>query len=81
MLSVILFGSAADGKPFRLYSIVTFIVVVAGSVLTFMQVPAAEVNQAAIWLGLTERTNIYAYMLWVAVLAIVLHIGGLKLPA
>jgi hypothetical protein len=72
LLLVIVFGSFADGKWFRIYSFSTLVLLIAGSALTFMQVPAAEVNQSATWLGLSERIGIYGYMIWVAVLSAVL---------
>jgi hypothetical protein len=39
-------------------------------VLTSLQVGQMEANQPTPWMGVEERINIYATMLWVAVLAI-----------
>jgi hypothetical protein len=66
------FGAAAFGKRFRLYSIVTLLAVLVFGVLTGPQAAALAAGQPTPWIGLTERINIYSYMLWVAVLAITL---------
>jgi hypothetical protein len=39
-------------------------------VLTVQDVPLLQANLPTPWMGLKERVNIYAYMLWVAALAI-----------
>jgi len=66
------FGATAFGKGFRLYSIGTFLAVIVFGILTGPQAAAMAAGQPTPWLGLTERINIYAYMLWVLVLAVVL---------
>jgi hypothetical protein len=75
VLSILLqigFGATASGRGFRLYSIGTFLTVLAFGASTGPQSAARIAGLPAPWLGLTERINIYGYMLWVAVLAIVL---------
>ena len=72
MLLAIGFGAAAFGKRFRIYSIATFLVLVVGGVLTGLDQPNLEPNLPTPWMGVWERFNIYAYMLWVVVLAIAL---------
>lgn len=75
VLSILLqigFGATASGKGFRIYSIGTFLTVFAFGASTGPQSAARIAGLPAPWLGLTERINIYGYMLWVAVLAIVL---------
>ncbi len=64
------FGATAFGKRFRLYSIGTLLTVLVFGVLTGPQAAAMAVGQPTPWLGLTERINIYSFMLWVVVLAI-----------
>jgi hypothetical protein len=64
------FGATAFGKWFRLYSIVTILtILVFGGVLTGLQAPALAKGQPTPWIGLTERINIYSFMLWAVVLA------------
>jgi Protein of unknown function (DUF998) len=67
-------GSAAfaSGKRFRLYSIATILLLVGGGILTGLDVPRLDANLPTPWMGVWERGTIYAYMLWVAVLSIVL---------
>ena len=72
MLLAIGFGAAAFGKWFRIYSIATFLLLVVGGVLTGLDQPKLEPNLPTPWMGVWERINIYAYMLWVVVLAIAL---------
>ena len=72
MLLAIGFGAAAFGKWFRIYSIATFLLLVVGGVLTGLDQPNLEPNLPTPWMGVWERINIYAYMLWVVVLAIAL---------
>ena len=71
------FAAAAFVKWFRLYSIGTLLAVIVFGSLAGSQGPALAAGQPTPWLGLTERINIYSFMLWVVVLAIVL----LRAPA
>ena len=64
--AALVLGAFTRGPRFRLYTLATLLVVVvfgawAGSL-------AAQ--EAALWLGLVERVNIYAWMLWVFVFAV-----------
>jgi hypothetical protein len=72
MLLAIGFAATAFGKWFRLYSITTFLMLIVGGVLTGLDAPSMEANLPTPWMGVWERFNIYAYMLWVVVLAIAL---------
>ena len=63
------FGSTLLGKRFRYYSYGILTLIVFG-VLTSLQVGQMEANQPTPWMGVEERINIYATMIWVAVLAI-----------
>ena len=64
------FGSTLLGKRFRYYSYGTILTLIVFGVLTSLQVGQMEANQPTPWMGVEERINIYATMLWVAVLAI-----------
>jgi len=66
------FGSSAGGKWFRLYSILTIVALLVFGALAGMQGPRIEAGLPTPWLGVMERVNIYASMLWVLVLAAVL---------
>jgi hypothetical protein len=64
------FGSTLLGKQFRYYSYGTILTLIVFGVVTSLQVDQMEANQPTPWMGVEERINIYASMLWVAVLAI-----------
>lgn len=70
ILLIIGFGARAFGKPFRLYSIGTILVVVLFGALAGLDGPRIAANLPTPWAGVTERICIFAYLLWVAVLAI-----------
>jgi Protein of unknown function (DUF998) len=68
IVAMIAFGAFARGMRFRVYSFATIAtVVVFGAWAGFL---ARPMPQATPWLGIAERVNIYATMLWVAVLAV-----------
>jgi hypothetical protein len=58
------------GKPFRYYSYGTIVTALAFGIVTSLQVPQLAANEPTPWMGLTERVDIYAMMLWVAALAV-----------
>ena len=69
IVAAIAFGGFLHGKRFRRYSFATIaLIVLFGALAGFLARPLAE-QQPTPWLGLAERVNIYATMLWMAVLA------------
>ena len=70
ILLAIGFGSTLLGRWFRYYSYATILAIVVFGVLAGVQVGQMAENQPTPWLGIVERGNIYAIMLWVAALAI-----------
>ncbi|HEU4902700.1 MAG TPA: DUF998 domain-containing protein [Flavisolibacter sp.] len=66
------FAAAALGKPFRLYSIITLVVLFAFGTLTFLDAPGIAANRPTPWIGVWERINIGVFLLWVVVLALLL---------
>ncbi|MGE5109076.1 MAG: DUF998 domain-containing protein [Sphingobacteriales bacterium] len=72
------FGSAAFGTRFRIYSIVTILLLVVFGIMTGLDQPQLAPNLPTPWMGIYERITIYSYMLWVAVLAIMLLHTGKK---
>lgn len=72
MLLIIGFGSTADGKWFRLYSIATLLMLIVAGAWASGSAHRIEANLPTPWVGVRERINIYGYMLWIAVLAIAL---------
>src|SRR5215211_5348021 len=76
LVLAMVFGSTLLGRRFRYYSYATIVTLVVFGVLTSLQAGQMVANQPTPWMGIEERINIYATMLWVAVLAI----GLLRAP-
>lgn len=66
------FGATAFGRRFRLYSIATVLVLLLFGALAGLDGPRLAAQQPTPWLGVTERINIGAFLLWDAVLAVAL---------
>jgi hypothetical protein len=76
MFLAIGFGATAFGKRFRLYSIVTIVVLLVFGGLTFLEAPRLEMNLPTPWIGLWERINISVFLLWVVALGAMLWRTG-----
>lgn len=72
MLLAIGLGAAAFGNWFRLYSIITLILLSVFGALTGAGAPRVEANLPTPWIGVWERINIGLFLLWVIVLAVIL---------
>jgi hypothetical protein len=66
------FGAFAYRNWFRFYSMGTILALLTTGVVSFWLVASGNYPQTPPWFGVIERINVYGYMLWVAVLAIVL---------
>ena len=64
------FGATLMGRRFRYYSYGTIAILVVFGVLASLQGGRMAANRPTPWMGIEERTNIYATMLWMAALAI-----------
>lgn len=64
------FGAFLLGRRFKLYSFATIVIVILFGVLTGLQAPRLVAGQSTPWMGLTERVNIYATMIWFTALAL-----------
>jgi hypothetical protein len=69
MFLAIGFGATAFGTRFRVYSIVTIVVLLAFGGLTFLDAPRLQMGLPTPWIGLWERINISVFLIWVAMLA------------
>lgn len=69
MTLAIAFGAVAFGRRFRLYSILTVLVLLLFGILTGIDAPNIKQNLPTPLIGVWERINIGVYMLWVVVLA------------
>jgi hypothetical protein len=72
MLLAMGFAAASLGKRFHLYTLATLAVFVVFGTLTVMDGPRLAANLPTPWIGIWERINMGAGMLWIAVLAITL---------
>jgi hypothetical protein len=63
------FGAAALGKRFRLYSVATMVVVFVCGAWTGTYAPGIQANLPTPWVGVWERINTNAFMVWIGVLA------------
>lgn len=62
------FAATLRGTWFRMYTYGTMATLLVFGVLTSLQGGRLATNQPTPWMGITERVNIYASMLWLAVL-------------
>jgi hypothetical protein len=72
IVSEIGFAAAAFGWRFRIYSILTAATVLVFGALTGIESPKVPAGDPTPWMGFYERVSVYAWLLWVAVLAIIL---------
>jgi hypothetical protein len=70
MFVTIGFGAAALGKWFRLYSILSLILLLVGGVMLSMQLAQIAAGETMNWWGMIQRMLIGVWLLWVAVLSI-----------
>ena len=72
MLIVIILVAAALGKGFRIYSIITVLTFLVFGILTTMESQGIQSGAPTPYIGIWERINMASYMLWLAVLALIL---------
>jgi hypothetical protein len=70
IIGAMLAGAMLHGRRFRVYSIATILTLLVFGVLAGRDAPHLEAGEPTPTLGVMERINIYAYLLWVAVLAV-----------
>ena len=72
MMLIMALGAISSGKLFRVYTIITFVVFIVFGILIGVEAPGIAKNLPTPRIGIWERVNIGAFMLWVIVFAIVL---------
>ncbi|HEX7019304.1 MAG TPA: serine hydrolase [Gemmatimonadaceae bacterium] len=72
LIATIAAGAFVAGRRFRGYSVATLLVMIAFSVPTFAYVPRVAANQPTPGLGILERVEVWAPMIWLAMFAVVL---------
>jgi hypothetical protein len=66
------FAAVAFGMWFRIYSIITILLLLLFGALTGLDSPEVQANLPTPWLGVIERIMLGVFLVWVVVLAIVL---------
>ena len=66
------FGAAAFGIRFRIYSIITILILLVFGILTALDAPKVQANLPTPFAGIWERINIGGFLLWIIVLARIL---------
>jgi len=72
MFLAIGFTAAALGRAFRIYSIVSIIILLVFGGLTAIDAPHVQSNLPTPYAGVWERINIGVFLFWVIVLAVIL---------
>jgi hypothetical protein len=72
MALFVAFGSGADGRWFRIYSILTILAALVAGAYTGTQASRVAQGLPTPWGGAIERVSVYGPMLWMLVLAVVL---------
>ena len=74
LLTLVAMGLAAAvfGKRFRSYSVATMVLLLAFGILASLDAPRMQANLPTPLIGVWERVNVGAWMLWLVVLAVVL---------
>jgi hypothetical protein len=72
MLLMIGFGASVFGKGFRIFSAIIVLIFLLFGILTTIESPGLEANLPTPQIGIWERINIGAYMLWIIAFAILL---------
>jgi len=66
------FGAASFGKGFRIYTLLTFAAFLVFGILIGIEAPGINTNSPTPGIGIWERINIGVFMLWIAVLAVMI---------
>lgn len=72
MLLMIGYGASVFGKGFRIFSVVVVLIFLLFGILTTIESRGLEANLPTPHIGIWERINIGAYMIWVIVFALML---------
>jgi hypothetical protein len=70
MLLAIGFAAAALDRGFRIYSALTILTLLMFGILTSLDAPRVGANLPTPWIGVWERIDIGAFLLWVMVFAV-----------
>jgi hypothetical protein len=74
--AVLVVAAPLQGRRFRRYTFATLLVFLASGAALGFQAARLAAGQPTSWLGIVERINLGAYLLWIAVLAVRLGAAG-----
>lgn len=81
IVAFIAFGSVAQGRGFRVFSIASILIIMAGGIITGMlSTHMTALASSTPWAGIAERVNIYGTMLWILMLGVV-RLRAVEAPA
>jgi len=69
VLLMIIFGAMAVAKKFQIYSIVTIMIFIVFGILTTKESIGIETGKPTPYVGIWERVNMAAYMIWIIAFA------------
>lgn len=72
MVSFTTTGAFAFGKRFRWYSLLTVFLILVTGLPLFLWADRVAAAEPTPWLGVTERVMMYAFLVWIIVLAVAL---------
>lgn len=72
MFITIGFAAKSFGNRFRIYSIITIILLLLGGIFAGLYGSQMSEGLPTPWMGIIERVNIYGFMVWVIIFAIML---------
>ena len=64
MMLIMAFGAAALNKSFRIYTVITFMIFIVFGILVGQEAPGIPNNLPTPFIGIWERINIGAFMIW-----------------
>jgi hypothetical protein len=64
------FGAAAMDKPFRIYTVITAVLLLGTGIMTGIGAPRMQANLPTPWTGFWERLSIGLFLLWQIVLTV-----------
>jgi hypothetical protein len=64
------FGAAAMDKPFRIYTAITAVLLLAAGAMTGIDAPGMQANLPTPWIGVWERLSIGIFLLWQVMLSV-----------
>jgi hypothetical protein len=76
MLVALGVGATALGPRFRVYSLVSLVILGVCGALTFAEAPQVALNGPTPWIGLWERINLGVFLVWIIVLAVAVWPGA-----